>query len=185
MEECGHRFCDGFLFHRWSNAANDKRMGLQVRGQILDFSIQDNTGVISAEDGSRYTFAGSEWQEKSPPSRGMKVDFEIQGDRALAVYRAIGNSSSLITPGSKSKVAAGVLAILLGPLGIHKFYLGYTGPGLVYLLTTTVGLLTTIFMLGIPNFVLGIIALVEGVIYLTLSDEDFEQTYVVGTKHWF
>ena len=31
----------------------------------------------------------------------------------------------------KSKIAAGLLAIFLGWLGIHKFYLGYTGPGII------------------------------------------------------
>ncbi|HOR74428.1 MAG TPA: TM2 domain-containing protein, partial [Kiritimatiellia bacterium] len=33
--------------------------------------------------------------------------------------------------GEKSKVAAGVLGILLGALGVHKFYLGYTQAGLI------------------------------------------------------
>ena len=33
--------------------------------------------------------------------------------------------------------------------------------------------------------VLGIIALVEGIIYLTKSDEEFEQIYVVQKKQWF
>ena len=38
-------------------------------------------------------------------------------------------------PGEKSRVTAGVLAILLGVFGVHKFYLGRTGAGLVMLLT--------------------------------------------------
>lgn len=89
------------------------------------------------------------------------------------------------TPGSKNKIAAGLLAIFLGGLGIHKFYLGYIGPGLVFLLTNTIGWFVTIFLLGLPNFALGIIALIEGIIYLTKPDEEFEQTYVVGRKPWF
>lgn len=36
----------------------------------------------------------------------------------------------------KSKIAAGVLAILLGQLGIHNFYLGYTKRGIIQLLAT-------------------------------------------------
>jgi hypothetical protein len=43
----------------------------------------------------------------------------------------------------------------------------------------------TIFLLGLPNAALEIIALIEGIIYLTKSDEEFEQTYVVGKKPWF
>jgi hypothetical protein len=36
-----------------------------------------------------------------------------------------------------------------------------------------------------PNIILGVIALVEGIIYLTKTDEEFEQIYVVGKKQWF
>ena len=36
---------------------------------------------------------------------------------------------------AKSKLAAGLLGILLGSLGIHNFYLGYTGKGVAQLLS--------------------------------------------------
>lgn len=62
----------------------------------------------------------------------------------------------------KSKVAAGVLGILLGGLGIHNFYLGYTGKGLAQLLIT---LLTC----GVGGVVSGIWGLVEGIMILTGS----------------
>jgi TM2 domain-containing membrane protein YozV len=75
-------------------------------------------------------------------------------------------------------VAAGVCGILLGSLGIHKFILGYTGPGLILLLLT---LLTC----GVAGMVTGIIGLIEGIIYLTKSDEEFVRTYVDGRKDWF
>ena len=156
-----------------------------MKGQVLDYSIQENSGVISGADGSRYTFVGSEWNGNSSPSRGMAVDFDVQGSNAVAIYAALGGASSSAAPGSKNKLVAGLLAIFLGGFGIHKFYLGYTGPALVFLLTNTVGWFLTIFLLGLPNMVLGIIALIEGILYLTKSDEDFEQTYVVGQKPWF
>jgi len=73
---------------------------------------------------------------------------------------------------SGKRVPAGVLAILLGGLGVHKFYLGYTKEGVIQLLLACVG-------------VSGIIGLVEGVIYLTKSDEEFDATYVTGRKGWF
>jgi TM2 domain-containing membrane protein YozV len=111
----------------------------------------------------------------------MMVDFEADGNQAKAVYTVIGAASS----SSKNKTAAGLLAIFLGGLGIHKFYLGYTGPGLVYLLVNTIGFLVTWVLLFTPNIVLGIIAFVEGIIYLTKTDEEFEQTYVVNRKSWF
>lgn len=71
------------------------------------------------------------------------------------------------------KIVSGILAILLGYLGIHKFYLGYTKEGVIQLL---LGLL---FGIG------GLIGIIEGIIYLTKTDEDFYQTYQVGKKGWF
>lgn len=153
-----------------------------MKGQILDYSVSSNTGTITGVDGSRYYFPGSEWKGTAVPARGMSVDFEAEGTQARAVYMGLGSPA---TAGSKSKVAAGILAILLGGIGVHKFYLGFTGPGLVFLLVNTVGFLITWVMLFVPNMVLGVIALVEGIIYLTKSDEEFEQQYVVQKKQWF
>ena len=45
--------------------------------------------------------------------------------------------------------------------------------------------MVTWLLLFIPNFVLGLIAFIEGIIYLTKSDEEFEQAYVVQKKKWF
>ena len=73
------------------------------------------------------------------------------------------------------KIAAGLLAILLGPLGIHKFLLGYTSEGIIWLLIS-------VFTCGILTSLLG---LIEGIIYLTKSDEEFYQTYQVDKKAWF
>jgi TM2 domain-containing membrane protein YozV len=72
------------------------------------------------------------------------------------------------------KIVAGVLAILLGSLGIHKFILGYTTEGIIQLVISVV-------TCGIG----GIIGLIEGIIYLTKSDEEFYQTYQVNKKGWF
>ncbi|MDF2567067.1 MAG: hypothetical protein K0R90_523 [Oscillospiraceae bacterium] len=62
----------------------------------------------------------------------------------------------------KSKIAAGVLGILLGSLGIHNFYLGYTGKAVAQLLIT---LLTC----GFGGIVTSIWGLVEGIMILTGS----------------
>ncbi|PUB25861.1 TM2 domain-containing protein [Elizabethkingia sp. YR214] len=75
---------------------------------------------------------------------------------------------------SEKKVVAGVLGILLGGFGVHKFYLGYTKAGVIQLVGTFV-------TCGIAS----VIGLVEGIIYLTKSDEEFDRTYVQGKKEWF
>lgn len=153
-----------------------------MKGQILEYSVQSNTGVVSGADGNRYEFNGGEWKGTNVPSRGMSVDFEADGNQAKRVYLALGSSAG---PGSKDKTAAGLLAIFLGGWGIHKFYLGFTGPGLVFLLTNTIGFAVTWILLCTPNLVLGVIAVIEGIIYLTKSDEEFQQLYVVQKKKWF
>ncbi len=154
-----------------------------MRGKILSFSIQSGRGVISGRDGTRYTFEGADWCEDSAPSRGIVVDFDTNGDRAVDVYQD--EASAGARTGSKDKTAAGLLAIFLGFWGVHKFYLGFTSAGLVYLLINTIGWIVTIFLLGLPNFILGIIAFIEGIIYLTKTDEEFHQLYVVEKKQWF
>lgn len=72
------------------------------------------------------------------------------------------------------KVVAGVLGIVLGGFGIHKFILGYTQEGIIQLVIT----LVTCGMGSLIGFV-------EGIIYLTKTDEEFYQTYQVGKKGWF
>ncbi len=64
----------------------------------------------------------------------------------------------------KSKMTAGLLAFFVGGLGVHKFYLGENGIGVVYLLFCWT---------GIP----AIIAFIEAIILLTMSDEDFNAKY--------
>jgi TM2 domain-containing membrane protein YozV len=72
------------------------------------------------------------------------------------------------------RVLAGVLAILLGPLGVHKFVLGYTTEGIIQLIISIISC----------GF-LGIIPFIEGIIYLTKTDEEFIYTYQTNKKGWF
>ncbi len=89
-------------------------------------------------------------------------------------------------PGADKKVLAGILAILFGQFGVHKFILGYQKEGFIMLACTIVGYVTICFGIGV--FIcsaMGIIGVVEGIIYLTKSDQDFVNTYIVGKKPWF
>ena len=85
-------------------------------------------------------------------------------------------------PNTKDHVAAGLLAIFLGSLGIHKFYLGYNTPGFIMLAVTIVG---SIFSLGLAGLAMVVISIVEGVLYLSNSQTEFEQVYVFNKKEWF
>jgi TM2 domain-containing membrane protein YozV len=66
--------------------------------------------------------------------------------------------------GTKSRVLAIVLALLLGGIGIHKFYLGRIGWGVLYLLFCW-------------TFIPAIVAFIEAIIYVTMSDAAFRQKY--------
>ncbi len=76
---------------------------------------------------------------------------------------------------NSKRLAAGILAILLAPFGIHKFFLGYTTEGIIWLIISlcTCGTVTS-FM-----------GLIEGIIYLTRSDQEFYEDYQVNKKGWF
>ena len=163
-----------------------------MKGYILDYTVQTNSGIISGDDNQHYNFRGADWKEAEPPRRGMRVDFAAVGDSAMEIYveiraaRAVGYGGGAAGAGTKSKVAAGVLGILLGWLGIHKFYLGYTTPGLILLGATIVGFITAFVLIGIfILFATSVIGLVEGILYLTKTDDEFEQMYVAEKKPWF
>ena len=84
------------------------------------------------------------------------------------------------------KVLTGILAILLGQLGVHKFILGYNKEGGILLGLWIVGAVLTCVGIGVLLlWALGLIGLIEGIIYLTKSDEEFYNTYQVGKKPWF
>ena len=65
---------------------------------------------------------------------------------------------------SRNKMTAALLAIFLGGLGVHKFYLGQGGMGIVYIVFCW-------------TFIPAIIGFIEGVIYLSMTDEAFNSKY--------
>jgi TM2 domain-containing membrane protein YozV len=84
--------------------------------------------------------------------------------------------------GDNKKILAGVLAILLGAFGVHKFILGYNKEGVIMLVIT---LILGVVTCGIAASAMGIVSLIEGIVYLTKSDEEFYNTYQVGKRPWF
>jgi len=75
-------------------------------------------------------------------------------------------------PGRKSRITAGLLGILLGVVGAHRFYLGYKGLGWVMLLITAVSL-------GNAWFVPAIWGGIEGILYLVMR----KGYWSVDSKH--
>lgn len=88
--------------------------------------------------------------------------------------------------GDNKKVLAGILAILLGAFGVHKFILGYNKEGGILLGALILGSVLSCVGIGLLIvWVPGVIGLIEGIIYLTKSDEEFYNTYQAGKKPWF
>lgn len=68
-------------------------------------------------------------------------------------------------PQAKSKLAAGLLGIFIGSLGVHNFYLGYSSKAVIQLVLCLCGFLTC----GITSVIAEIWGLVDGVMILTGS----------------
>lgn len=64
----------------------------------------------------------------------------------------------------KNKIVAAILAILLGGLGVHKFYLGQTGKGILFLVFCW-------------TYIPSLLGLIEGIMILTSHDENFQIKY--------
>jgi TM2 domain-containing membrane protein YozV len=104
------------------------------------FEIQQSAPPVSPPPAQNYTQEPPRQQSYAPPQ-------QTQYDRP-----------------PKDRIVAGILALLLGGFGIHKFYLGNIGAGLLYLCFSW-------------TFIPEIIGFIEGIIYLTESDEEFQRNH--------
>jgi TM2 domain-containing membrane protein YozV len=75
-----------------------------------------------------------------------------------------GSSTAPTFPQGRNRIVAAVLAICLGFIGIHKFYLGKMGQGIVYLVLS---------FTAVPMF----LGFIEGAIYASMTDEAFHTKY--------
>lgn len=77
-------------------------------------------------------------------------------------------------PQESKRILCGILGIVIGGLGLHRFILGDSTGGIIRIVISVV-------TCGAG----GLIGLVEGIIYLTKTDEEFIKTYQIGKKAWF
>lgn len=91
-----------------------------------------------------------------------------------------------VAANDNKKVLAGILGIILGGLGVHKFVLGYNKEGAILLGIWLIGAVLSCVGIGLLLiWIPGVIGLIEGIIYLTKTDTEFYNTYQVGKKPWF
>lgn len=145
-----------------------------MRGQVLGVDTRKGEGIVAGDDGRRYAFKPDDWAHLGEPAVGMYVDFEVHENRALSLFPVPGapvpRSAARPAPveNDRNKIVAAVVAFFFGPLGIHRFYLGRIGSGIVMLLLslTVVGL-----FVSIPW------AFIDMIRYLLMSDREFAQRY--------
>lgn len=154
-----------------------------MKGKVLGYDHTTQAGVITCSDGNRYKFTRNDWKSPGEPALNTSVDFDVDGGNALEIYRIGGvTTSGFNTSSDKNRMTAGLLAIFLGGLGIHKFYLGKNTAGVIMLIVSLCGWV----LFFIPNMVIWVISLIEGILYLTKTDEQFQEIYVDnGGKSWF
>lgn len=91
-------------------------------------------------------------------SCGANIGENVSYCPSCGVRTGIGAAPSYVNPDAKSRMVAGLLALFLGGLGIHNFYLGYNGKAMAQLLLSTVG-----WLILIGPFISGVWALVEAI----------------------
>ena len=146
-----------------------------MRGQVLGVDTRTGDGIVTGDDGRRYSFKPLDWAARGEPAVGMEVDFETHESRALSIFPVPGASSLPAAAASappqgndRNKYVAAVIAFFIGWLGVHRFYLGRTGSGIAMLLLscTFFGLILTVPW-----------AFIDMIRYLAMSDREFADRY--------
>ena len=116
-----------------------------------------------------------QWQQAgmSPELQSLLQTYHQPAQAAASVPIAYSNMPTY-QPAQSKKVLAGLMGILFGGWGIHKFILGMPLAGFLQILIT-------IATCGLG----GLIGFIEGIIYLTKSDEQFYYQYMVQKRQWF
>ena len=154
-----------------------------MQGTVLH--MHESGGVIAGDNQERHTFSYSDVKgNMTQMVIGSRVDFVVFDatveKQARDIYPLFSPNVSYVQNTEKDKLIAFLLALFLGGFGIHKFYLGYEKAGITMLLLGTIG-----WLLIIPALVNGLIAFIEAIIYISKSNEEFEQIYVRNEKQWF
>ena len=85
-----------------------------MKGKILDYNIQESKGVISGDDGQRYSFENKDWKASELPKVNQIVDFEVDELNALEIYLVKQSSyNSILQKLDQSYVGKFMLGVIL------------------------------------------------------------------------
>ena len=161
----------------------------QIGGLIIDMS--GGVGTIRGEDGSSYDLITEDIlvNTKQIEGRGLvghmvffipddaQAKRVIIRDDILGIHIVAADGSFI---GNGDRLISAIIAVVLGFVGAHKFYLGYKSQGILMFLAGTVGLL-----LIFPPFISFVISIAEAFIYLRKTDQEFYDTYIAKERGWF
>ncbi len=102
------------------------------------------------------------------PQQGAGMNFEQFREQAF-----LSNQLFADCPEGKSRGTTALLALLLGSLGIHYFYLGKTTGGIVFLLVS-------ILSCGFLAWVVAIVALIQSIMLFCMTNVEFRNRYVLN-----
>jgi len=142
---------------------------------------------VEVKPGSKYCTKCGTVVAQNKSSNDITSKDRLSSSRTLKVNDSLSPQSSQYLDPSwdeiKSKrTTTGVLAILFGYLGVHKFFLRYNTEGFILLAVSIFGGIITC---GIALILTCIIVTIEGIIILTKTPEEFKRLYIDKKTGWF
>ncbi len=149
-------------------------------------AAKDKASELGGKAGEKFEEAKEATKEFAEDAKEAASDFADDAKKTANEFTESAKEAFGEVGGENKRILAGILAIVLGSLGVHKFILGYKKEGIILLVATIIGYATMCFVIG--SFIVmatAIVGLIEGIMYLTKTDEEFYNTYQVGRKPWF
>jgi len=148
-----------------------------MQGTITAFEAARGVGLITPDEGgASIGFRVEDVDVPEHMSVGEPVIYGLEvGDWFASRVKILGAPRA-----TRSRIAAALLAIFGGVIGLQKFYLGYPGTGIMILLGTVLFW----WLALIPVLAAAGLGIIEGIIYLVLSDEAFQERYLKRRRAW-
>ena len=119
--------------------------------------------------------------KKNKEIENLKSEIQsLQKDESPNIYE--GSSNAEIDELKSRRTTIGILAIIFGFLGVHKFMLGYKREGFILLAVSIFGGIITC---GVAIIVTDIIGIIEGIMILNKTPMQFKKTYIDKKTFWF
>lgn len=151
---------------QWYILYNGQQVGPMTKEQLLSYGLNPNSQVWTTgmpQWAAAYTIP--ELMSMINPAGGQRTTNPTPGG-ARGYVPPYGGSVS-----DKDKTVAGILAILIGGLGIQYFYCGKVAGGLI-----------TILLSAVTCGLWSVLMLVQGILMLTMTQAEFDRKYVYSTS---